>query len=119
MLIGVCNLMVCPTHVFSTLEKKNALLTQRVEGYEEMQKDALAIQSTNSSQLQRIAMLEETERRGLSQQQTLAKEKARVAELETKCLEETKRGDTLLIESKHLKEEIQDMQNDNRRLAYS
>ena len=119
MLIGVCNLMVCPTHVFSTLEKKNALLTQRVEGYEEMQKDALAIQSTNSSPLQRIAMLEETERRGLSQQQTLAKEKARVAELETKCLEETKRGDKLLIESKHLKEEIQDMQNDNRRLAYS
>lgn len=103
--------------MMGTLEKKNALLTQRVEEYEEMQKEALAIQSTNSSQLQRIAMLEETERRGLSQQQTLAKEKAKVAELEAKCLEETKRGDTLLIESKHLKEENQDMQNENRRIA--
>jgi len=102
---------------FDQVEKKNEVYRKRIAGYEEVSNEAVLIKKNSGAQIQRIAMLEETERRALSLQQQITKENAKYRELESRLLEETKRGDGLLVETKSLKEEVQDLTNENHRFA--
>eukprot|EP00040_Diaphanoeca_grandis_P004110 m.27076 g.27076 ORF g.27076 m.27076 type:complete len:859 (-) comp15668_c0_seq1:263-2839(-) len=103
--------------ILSAVEKKNEMYRKRIAGYEEVQTEAVLIKKNSSAQLQRIAMLEETERRALSLQQQITQQNAKYRELESQLLEETKRGDALLVETKSLKEEVQDLTNENHRFS--
>ena len=98
------------------LESKLDVYRDRLERMNEMEQDMKASQHQNTANMQRIVMLEETERKAHSLQQSSDKYKERISELEASKLEETKRGDSLLFESKQAKEEVEELERENSRL---
>jgi len=98
------------------LESKLDVYRDRLERMNEMEQDLRSAQQQNKEYMQRIVMLEETERKAHSLQQSSDKYKETISELEASKLEETKRGDSLLFESKQAKEAVEDLERENQRL---
>eukprot|EP00039_Didymoeca_costata_P007990 m.106917 g.106917 ORF g.106917 m.106917 type:complete len:841 (+) comp13904_c0_seq1:70-2592(+) len=98
------------------LENKLESYRDKLEELTEMRQEMKELQTQNSSLNQQVASLEELGRKSISLQQTVAKYKEQISELEAGKLEEEKRGDGLLSETKQLREAIEDLEKDNKRL---